>query len=183
MQAYESTINFDVYWEPYLLSPYTPKEGVDKRTYYLQKFGPRVEAMGKRLQEVGKTVGISFTSDGTIGNTIDSHRLIEFAHRKGVQNDVVEALFKTYFEQGNNLGDIDILTAAAKEGGLEEEEVRDYLQTEEDREWVLKTDKKWKKQNINGVPCFIIDEKVRLSGAQDAAVFEGVFKKFAEARL
>jgi len=115
---------FHVKWLPFLLQPALPKEGVNKRAYYLEKFGPRAIQAMARLKSVGETVGINFADDGIIGNTIDSHRLVEYADSRGKQDEVIEGIFKAYFEQGKNLASHDVLASIASEAGLDLEQVK-----------------------------------------------------------
>lgn len=171
MDKYE----FHVKWLPFLLQPGLPKEGVDRRAYYQQKFGPRAIGAMEHLKTVGRTVGINFADEAVIGNTLDSHRLVEYADRQGKQDAVIEGIFKAYFEQGRNLGSIDVLTSVAKDAGLDEEQVRTYLQGEEDKDWVLTMDQYWKEQQTDGVPCFVFNDKITFSGGQEPEVFEQVF--------
>jgi predicted DsbA family dithiol-disulfide isomerase len=167
--------DFTVKWLPFLLQPGLPKEGVDRMTYYRQKFGPRAAGAMERLKTVGKDVGINFCDDAIIGNTLDSHRLVEYADRKGKQDAVIEGVFKAYFEQGKNLGSIDVLTSIAKDAGLDEAETRTYLQGEEDKDWVLTMDQHWKEQMVDGVPFFVFNDKISFSGGQEPEVFEQVW--------
>ena len=62
--------------------------------------------------------------DGTINNTVDAHRLLAYADRLGKQAAVIEGLFVAHFEQGKNIGSLDVLAAIAKDAGLDEEQVR-----------------------------------------------------------
>lgn len=168
-------LDFHVKWLPFLLQPALPKEGVDKRTYYQQKFGPRAAGAIERLKDVGRTIGINFTDDAIIGNTINSHRLVEYADRHGKQDAVIEGIFKAYFEQGKNLGSTDVLAGIAKDAGLDEDQVRAYLQGKEDLDWVLNMDRQWKEKQVDGVPFFIFNDKISFSGGQEPEVFEQVF--------
>ncbi len=76
----------------------------------------------------------SFKWGGRIGNTRDSHRLIELAWSEGgaaLQDRVVEALFHAYFEAEANLGDEAVLLAAAVKAGMDESRVRAFLRSDE----------------------------------------------------
>lgn len=85
-----------VRWRPFFLDPTLPPR-VDKMTHYKQKFGAaRTARMIPHMQEVGRAEGITFSYGGDMGNTLDSHRLIELAAEQGKQDQMVEALFKRY---------------------------------------------------------------------------------------
>ena len=108
---------FTVEWFPFYLNPEAPKQGIDKQELYHTKFGPeKTRMIHERLALVGKDVGIDFKFGGRTGNTRvipstpddlhcsdhaqDSHRLLQLAKTKSVdtQTQVVDALFKSYFE-------------------------------------------------------------------------------------
>ncbi|ORX87092.1 thioredoxin-like protein [Basidiobolus meristosporus CBS 931.73] len=132
--------------------------------------------MEARLRQVGEGEGINFVQDGTLGNTLDSHRLIYFAQARGKQNDAVEAIFKAYFEQGKNLADPTILVGIAGEIGLDKEEFQRYLLSGDGDDEVRSEIQEHRKY-INGVPYFTINQEYRLSGAQDSSEFLSAFKK------
>jgi len=187
MRNYSDRLDFEVSWLPFLLSPDAPVEGVDKRTFYKQKIGPRYQTMVDHLRAVGEEVGINFSQDGIIGNTINSHILIEFAKHKGKQDEVVEQLFKIYFEEGRNLAEEATLTAAAGRAGLDPADVSAALSPSENsarRDRVISSDRSAKRRgDVSGVPFFSFNDKAQFSGAQDVSVFERVFQRFCDSKL
>lgn len=86
-------------WRPFFLDAHLPKK-LNKLEHYKEKFGAaRVARMIPYMVEVGRSCGINFSYGGDIGNTLDSHRLIEYAYVKGGQDKqdaVVNALFRRY---------------------------------------------------------------------------------------
>eukprot|EP01118_Nematostelium_gracile_P006496 TRINITY_DN2087_c0_g1_i1.p1 TRINITY_DN2087_c0_g1~~TRINITY_DN2087_c0_g1_i1.p1 ORF type:complete len:212 (-),score=57.70 TRINITY_DN2087_c0_g1_i1:59-694(-) len=173
-------LQFQVEWLPFFLDPTLPKDGVSKQDHYYRKFGPSFEQMEKRMLQVGKDEGISFSYGGQVANTLNSHRLIDYAHRHGKQNEVVNELFRNYFEEEKNLGSVDTLVEAASKAGLDANAARQYLNSEED---VDSTKKKVKdivrEYNVTGVPYFIFNDSIALSGAQEPATFLKVFEKLS----
>jgi predicted DsbA family dithiol-disulfide isomerase len=124
-------------WHPYQLDPTLPAAGVDKMGRYVEKFGEEgVRTMLPRMLEVGKREGIAFDYGGRIANTLDSHRLLDWALKKGgpaQQNALVEQLFGFYFERRGNLGDRDALAEEAEKAGLSASEAKAFLNSEEVR--------------------------------------------------
>ena len=118
-----------VAWRPYQLNPDMPPEGMDRKAYLATKFGgdARADQIYQRVREAGQTVGIEFDFRGIprTPNTINAHRLIGVAGRTGKQDAVVEALFRAYFLDGRDIGDRDVLAAAAATAGLDEKTIRD----------------------------------------------------------
>ncbi len=158
---------------------------MDKLTTYKNKFGEaRVAQMLPFMTTMGVKDSINFSFGGMTANTIDSHRLVEYAFGHGgltVQNKVMEELFKAYFEQQQNIGDTEVLGTIAEKSGLNKTEVIQYLKTNEGKEAVLKDVRSWaSRYRITGVPFFIINNKLRLSGAQDSTSLFELFEQIAE---
>ena len=130
------------------------------------------------IEQAGEAEGIKFVFDriARTPNTVDSHRLIEYAGQQGVQDQVVEALFRRYFEQGEDIGDRAVLAAAGVDGGLDEEAVENFLAGTDGAEHVRRESEAASRMGISGVPCFIFEGKYAVSGAQPPDVFERVFE-------
>src|SRR5947209_17108367 len=94
-------LQVEVRWLPFQLNPAMPKEGVSRREYRTRKFGSweRSLELDARVVAVGEAEGISFALDRIerTPNTLDAHRLIWLAGEQGIQDAVVEALFRAYF--------------------------------------------------------------------------------------
>jgi predicted DsbA family dithiol-disulfide isomerase len=170
-----SDVEVLVAWRPYQLNPEMPAEGMDRKTYLSTKFGgdARADEIYQRVREAGQTVGIDFDFKGIprTPNTIDAHRLIGLAGRAGKQDAVVEALFRAYFLDGRDIGSRDVLAEVGIAAGLEEKTIRDYLAGRDDVDRVENEDAMARRMGIQGVPCFILNRKYAISGAQEPAVF------------
>src|SRR3954451_21913305 len=95
-----------VRWLPFQLNPTMPKDGISRREYRTRKFGSweRSLALDAKVVEAGKSEGIPFAFDRIerTPNTLDAHRLVWLADKEGVQDAVVEALFRAYFTDGRD---------------------------------------------------------------------------------
>src|ERR1700761_7832788 len=115
-------LTFQVHWNPFQLNPDMPKEGRDRAAYRAWKFGSpeKAAALDQRITEAAAAVGLGFRTDlmTRTPNTIDAHRLIWFAARNGVQDAAMEAVFKAYFINGQDIGDHGVLADCAVETGL-----------------------------------------------------------------
>ena len=178
-------VDLAVEWRPFQLNPDMPADGVDRQRYMVAKFGSevRVAEIFGAIEQAGESEGIQFVFDriARTPNTVDSHRLIEFAGQRGAQDQVVEALFRRYFEQGEDIGDRAVLEAAAVDGGLDEGEVRRFLAGSDGTEHVRRESEAASRMGISGVPCFIFEGRYAVSGAQPPDVFERVFELAAAA--
>lgn len=174
---------FSQAWLPFYLNPNAPAKGVDKSQYYKDKFGEQRTAMiFERLTAVGKSVGINFKFGGKTGNTRDSHRLIQLGKSKSpeVQTKVVEALFKAYFENEKDLTSHEVLREAGVNAGLEEEEVKAWLESDKGGEEVDKEVREAQRKDISGVPNFTLQGKYEIGGAQDPEAFVQIFERIKE---
>jgi len=160
---------FTVAWHPFQLNPEMPAEGVDRAQYRLAKFGSaeRSRQMDERITETAAGVGIQFHLDKLTRtpNTVKAHRLIRFAGQKGMQDDVVEALFDAYFCNGADIGDDKVLAGIGHRGGLDYESVLTMLAGDEGKREVLAGDQMARNCGINGVPSFALQGHVLFSGA------------------
>jgi predicted DsbA family dithiol-disulfide isomerase len=177
-------LNVEVAWHPFQLHPDMPKEGADRKEFVAKKFGSeeRARELYQNVADAGSAVGVDFNFKkiARSPNTLNSHRLILWANGAGLQNEIVEVLFRKFFMDGQDLGDNHTLIDAAKEVGMDAELVKSLLESDRDLELIEGEDVKAREMGISGVPFFIIDNKYALSGAQDPAAFLEVFDKLAE---
>ncbi len=170
-------------WLPFQLNPDIPAEGMPRADYVARKFGARGKGNYDRVTMVGKTVGIAFAFDRITvqPNTLLAHRLLHHADRMGAQDAVANVLFRAYFEEGANLTDVDTLARYAAQAGLDEKAVAAYLASDTDREAVLAGDVGARSGGVNGVPFFIFNRKIGVSGAQDPDMLLDALKQSLQA--
>ena len=160
-------------WLPFQLNPDLPASGMPRREYIERKWGPgRGPEVYSRVAAAGRTVDIPFAVESITvqPNTLNAHRLLHYAEREGRQDEVAESLFKAYFMEGADLTDVEALGDVAARGGLDREATVAYLSSDADRELVASADLEARRAGIGGVPFFIFNRKVGVSGAQDAEV-------------
>jgi len=178
-------LQFDVRWRPYRLDPTIPKEGVDRRTYLKAKFGdgPRTHSMGDIIRSEGASEGIAFAFEDIARspNTLDSHRLIRWAASAGMQDTIVERLFQAYFQEGRDIGDRGVLMEIAQDGGMDTEIVSWLFDEGADEKLIEREDRLAHEMGISGVPTFIFENRLMLSGAREPEVLVRVIDKAAEA--
>ena len=183
--AMRPDVPVEVFWRPYQLDPTIPREGVDRRAYLKAKFGdsPRTTAMGDAIRTEGAGEGIDFAFDriAKSPNTLDSHRLIRWAGSAGVQDAVVERLFKAYFVEGRDIGDAAVLTDVAGEAGMDTALVSELLGNGSDLALVEREAGMANQMGISGVPTFIFDSKFMISGAREPEILARIIDKALQA--
>jgi len=168
-----------VTWRAFQLNPDMPRGGMARADYIAAKFGSATHAarIYAAITEAGTGENISFAFDRIkrTPNTRDAHRLIRYATAQGNADPVVEAVFRAYFEDGRDIGDVVVLADIAAESGSEREAVADWLAGEAGLEEVLGEDRSARRLGISGVPCFILDGGYSISGAQEPEFFFPLF--------
>ena len=163
-----------VRWHPFQLNPDMPQAGIARQAYVEQKFGgpERAAQIYARLSAAGATVGIPFAFDRIVRmpNTRDAHRLIAWAQQGRDGSDLVERLFRAYFIEGRAIGDRDVLAAVAGEAGFDSAAARSYLESGEGIDAIASMNDRARQIGVQGVPFFIFDQHIAVSGAQEPAV-------------
>jgi predicted DsbA family dithiol-disulfide isomerase len=165
-----------VQWHPFQLNPELPWAGVAREAYLEHKFGGPEQAaqVYARVSAAGATVGIpfAFARIERQPNTLDAHRLIAWAQAGGEASDLVERLFRAYFVEGRAIGEREVLARIAGEAGLDAAAASAWLASDEGVEDIARMDQRARDLGVGGVPLFIFNEKVAVSGAQEPDVLQ-----------
>ena len=169
---------FEIEHIPFQLNPDMPTEGIDRNEYLQIKFGGKefAQPMYDRMTEEANKEGLNFNLDNIkkIPNTVFSHLLIKLAEQTNVHNEVKEKIYHSYFIDGHNIGDKEILINIGKEFNIEKEIINNFFNAD-NIEKVNSFISIAKEKEINGVPFFEIGNDV-ISGAQSTANLEAIIK-------
>ncbi len=170
-----------VRWLPFQLNPTMPKEGISRREYRTKKFGSweRSQELDARVIAVGEDEGIDFALDRIerTPNTLDAHRLIWLADKEGVQDAVVEALFLSYFTEGRDISNRQTLLDVVAEAGLDRDDAEAVVKGNDGLEAIKEAEELSRRHRLDGVPFFIVNGQITLSGAQQADKFLEAFRQ------
>lgn len=181
-------VNVEVRWRPFQLDPTIPQQGRDRKEYMLAKFGSeeKLREIHARIQPLGAAEDIDFDFDAikVSPNTLDAHRVIRWAATFGgdVQNRLARRLFQLYFEEGKNVGDHAVLIEAAGEAGMDAPVVTALLATDKDRDAVANEVATASRMGITGVPCFLLESRYAVMGAQETATLADAIRQVAAAK-
>lgn len=129
-------------------------------------------AMFRRVEDAARGEGMDFHLEGTLhGDTKDGHRLVQFASTVGLQHQVLDRLYRAYFQEGVTLFDRERLLDLVAEAGLDRAGAGAVLESDDFGEVVEADQLKLQEFGVNGVPFFVVDERYGISGAQDPKVF------------
>jgi predicted DsbA family dithiol-disulfide isomerase len=162
-----------VTWRPFQLNPGLPAAGIARDEYLARKFGTaHARQIYARVTAVGREVGIPFAFDRIVRqpNTLAAHSLIRLARTHGVQDAVVEALFRAYFVDAADLTDSSQLCDIVAAAGLERDAAVRCLAGDAARREVAAEDSQARARGIECVPFFIFNGSHAVSGAQDPQV-------------
>jgi predicted DsbA family dithiol-disulfide isomerase len=162
----------EIRWYPFQLNPDIPAGGIDRRSYLEAKFGgpERAREIYARVEAAGREAGIPFAFERIERqpNTLDAHRLIAWAQAVALEraDGLVERLFKAYFTEGANIGAVPELARLAGEAGYDAAAALSHLESDAGRAEIAAADERSKQMGIAGVPFFIFNRRLAVSGAQ-----------------
>lgn len=165
-------------WRPFELDPGVPEGGVPYLDFMRGIFGRTAEADARReqawagLAAAGREAGAEyrFHDIATRPNTLDAHRLMRWAQEEGKGDAIAEALFAANFRDGRDIGDAETLAGIAGAAGMDANIVRGWLAGDDDKAEVQAEEDAFRRMGVTGVPTFILDRRLALSGAQDPRV-------------
>tara|TARA_B110000483_G_scaffold125077_1_gene150396 strand:- start:2345 stop:2980 length:636 start_codon:yes stop_codon:yes gene_type:complete len=168
-------------WRPFQLNPGMPPDGMDRQEYLISKFGSSdaAKTIYDNIYDEGLKEGINFNFDSiqTTPNSFNSHRLLALAYEKGTQENVLSNLFESYFLNGEDIGDPNILLDIAIKHQIDAENFKSYLSDQENIEPLANEEIQAKKMGISSIPTFIINKQIVVNGAQTSKNFELIFEK------
>ena len=173
-----SNIKFDIRHIPFQLNPDMPADGISREKYLEIKFGGKDNAapMYENMRLKAKESGMNFNLDKIkkTPNTVLSHLLIILSEQFNLQNEVKEKIYQSYFIDGLDIGDIDVLVDIAKQNNISKNIFKDFI-NDENIQNVKSKISLAKDKKINGVPFFEIEKKF-VSGAQTPNQLKDIIK-------
>ena len=170
----------EVVWRAFELDPAAPRHGesgVDESSAQMlsRKYGmPQAEAEATQEQMAGRfrELGLEFDwRSARISSTFDAHRLAALAADHGKADEVDEALRRAHFTDGERLSDPAVLRRIGVEAGLPADAVDQMLSGDGFGERVREDVEAARGIGVQGVPFFVFDGRLAVSGAQPVEVF------------
>ncbi len=169
-------VKVEIRWRPFLLDASIPREGIPRKTYLENKFGPeRLKTIHDPLRVAGQAEGIpyAFEKITVTPNTLNAHRLLRWALIEGNQHELAERLFQLYWLEGSDIGNSEVLVRAAAEVGLDAKVVAQLLASDADLDQVIEEINTAAEMGINSVPTFVVGGRYAVIGAQAPEVLKG----------
>jgi predicted DsbA family dithiol-disulfide isomerase len=172
-----------VTWRAFELNPQMPTEGMERRAYRSANFGSheRSQAKDAHVTHLGASEGIPFAFDriARTPNTFHAHRLVCLAQREGVQDAVVERLFRAYFTEAADIGHREVLVEIASSAGLDSEKARLFLESDEGAAEVRGDEGMAHRLGIRSVPTFMVNGRYAIAGAQPSEALAEALREIA----
>ena len=178
--ALEGEVSAEIRWLPFQLNPGMPPEGMPRAAYRAAKFGSveRARELDARVAREGESEGIGFAFDAIerTPNTVAAHALVGLAQEQGRGDAVLDALFRAYFEEAQDIGDTETLAALAQRcqvsGWPRQGAATDVVALEQQMRGL----------GISAVPTFIFDRKFAVSGAHPPETLAAAIRETAAKR-
>ena len=175
---------FSIKWLPFQLNPNMPKEGMDRKNYLIKKFGNEKKAIEVYTPIVNKfnenRIDFDLSKIQFTPNTFNANQLIYWGQLEGKGNEVVENLFKAYFLEGKNLGDINNLIELGVKSGLTKKITLATFEDNKEIKIIQEIEDKYRKAGVSGVPTFIINNDYVVPGAQSKEFWLVVLKELTQ---
>jgi len=173
VEQLKENYDLEIEWRPFEIHPETPKEGAELDSINFPK--EYIDMMIANIKRLADDIGISLKFTEKLPNSRLALYLSEFARKNGKFEAFHKLVFDSYWKEGKDIGDQIFLLALADIVGLNREEILDYINSEEPKSELMKSFKDLRQYGINGVPTFIIGDKI-VVGAQPYDVFKKVIE-------
>ena len=171
----------EVVFRSFELDPDYPKDERETAVAMLtRKYGiPEAQARtaDARVAGLAEAEGLGYDSGRPVGNTFDIHRVIHLGREKGVQQELITAVNEAYFAHARRVFDRDVITEVAAGAGLDASAVREVLDGDAFADAVRQDELEARQLGISGVPFFVFDMALGVSGAQPAETFSSALNQ------
>jgi predicted DsbA family dithiol-disulfide isomerase len=161
-------------WLSYELHPETPPKGI----LLSERFkGYDLSSFHEQLRERGREVGVVFGDRTLLSNSQLALRASEFARDQGKYDDFHENMFQAYFTEGRDIGNPDVIAAVAEKSGLDKKQMLMAIADGRYKSRLDEARREGQLLGLTGIPLFIIENKLKIVGAQPIEVFRNLLEK------
>jgi predicted DsbA family dithiol-disulfide isomerase len=187
LAAFEHRDEVHVTWRSFELDPGAPAAREHSGAEHLaEKYGMSVEearARQAQMADLAAGDGLDMRAEETRGaNTFDGHRVLQLAAQHGLQTEMKERVMRAYHTDGELISDHATLVRLAAEVGLDADAVREMLASDRFAAEVREDERTAHALGISAVPCFVIDRRFGVPGAQPPEVLTGFLQQGWDAR-
>lgn len=185
LEKFAGADDVEIIWRSFQLDPSAPTEPTEKAPEYLSRSKgmsmAEVEQMNSGLAQRAAAVGLDFQwRDSVMANTFDAHRVAHLARGAGKGNEWDAVVKHGYFTEGGNVADHGELAEFAAQVGLDASRVQEVLSSDEYATDVAQEIAMGRQLGVQGVPFFVFDGRLAVSGAQPVELFEQALQQASE---
>ena len=174
IESNRDDLNISVNWRAFQLNPALPMGGVSRQEYTASKFGGKenAKAIYDRVLLAAEQVGLTLHFDDITvqPNSTKMHELIYASKETALTDDLIEALFKAFFIDGRDLSRKENIRQIARDVGMSDEVIHDAVENDNYAGQVSEDLKESQRLGISGVPFYVINAEIGLSGAQPSEI-------------
>jgi predicted DsbA family dithiol-disulfide isomerase len=171
-------------WRPFQLYPHMPMEGMERAAFMKARFGEAAAQRGTpaAILDEAKAVGLELRYDKVkkVPNTLNGHRLVDWIGPGPEQHALMDTLFRYYFLEGRDLGDLATLADAAASVGADRSAALEMLKGDSGADDVKSLVQDAYEAGVTGVPCFVLPTGYAIPGAQPPEVLVRVIERARE---
>src|SRR5580693_2514696 len=187
LSTYEHRDEVEVVFRSFELAPASEADGHQTVLQMLsEKYQMPIseaEKADERVASLARAEGLGYSSDRPVGNTFGLHRVLQFGRAKGVQHELLDAIYQAYFAESRQIFDASVITEVASTAGLDADDVRNVQENSEMYADAVHRDEQEARQlGISGVPFFVFDMALGVSGAQATETFVSALDQAREGR-
>lgn len=182
LQKFNHKDDVKVSWKSFQLDPNLRTNlQISTVDYFVENKGVDIEQAKQMLSgaaQIGAEVGLTLDIENSVlANSFNAHRLIQMAKSKGLGNEIEEALFKAHFEQVKNIDSHEELIAIGSSIGMDPEAIEKMLKSDDFAYQVKQDEMEAQNIGVRGVPFFVFNDKLAVSGAQSPEIFLQTLEK------
>ena len=137
------------------------------------------EAAEGQIAALAAAEGLPFRSDRPLGNTFDLHRVLHLGRDQGFQRRLLAAVYQAYFGEAADVFDPDTVAKVAATAGLDPDDVQQVVGSDDYTADVRADEDQARQLDISGVPFFVLDGRLGVSGAQSTETFTEALRQAA----
>lgn len=166
----------ELVWHSFELDPNSPRQLPGTLAAHIaEKYRislAQSEASQQQIAAQFEAHGLDFNwREAKPGNTFDAHRIFHLALEHDLGDEVMATLMRGYFSEGAAIGEPSTVAALAVAAGLDAAQVSEVLETDAYADAVRADEAAAHQLGVTGVPFFVFDERLAVSGAQPVEVF------------
>ncbi len=173
---------FTLEWKGFQIHPEYPATGIPTERRAAQFGKERYAALWRNITALAEGIELSMRPPTVLTNSLMALEATEYAKDQGKAGEFSRAVYRAYFQDGQNIGDLNVILALAQEVGLDPATVQEHLTASTYANRLKAAHQEARSLGVSGVPTFIVGP-AQIVGAQSPDVFVNMLKRVAERGL